>query len=147
MARRTLLTALTLIEDTATSFVYLTAACLIIAVLQAYVKPFRQEIENRVDFFGLELLVMLSVVNLYAVVSSGYAAAAAIYIADVIAGAGAVFLLLYALYMSRDSIMAAVSTVRARAASFGSLLSGAKAKKAPLELALLEPKSRDSDGV
>ena len=147
MARRTLLTALTLIDDTATSFVFLSAACLVIAALQTYVKPFRQKIENRVDYFSLVLLVMVAMVNLFAVLSAGYAAAAAIYTADALAGAGAVLLLLYAVYMSRASIAEAVSTARARASSFALLLSGAKAKKTPLELALLEPKGDDNDRV
>ena len=148
MARRTLLTALTLIEDTATSFVFLTAACVAIAVLQTYVQPFRQQIENSVDYFSLALLVMVAVINLFAVVSSGYAAEAAIYTADVLAGAGAFFLLLFALYMSRGSIVAAVAALRKRITNVGgAVLQGVKEEKAPLEVALLGPKGDDNDGV
>ena len=139
MARRTLVTALTLIDDPALSFLVRTALCISITAMQAYVKPYRQEIENRAEYLSLVLLAWVAVCNLFAVQSSGYAASAAIYTADVLAGSGALLLLVYALYMARSSIVAAVGVVRARAASFGSLLSGGVAKQtSSLEMALLE---------
>ena len=71
--------------------------------------------------------------------SSGYVAFAAVYVADVRAGTGAAFLLLYALYMSRGSSVAAVSAVHGRVTSFVAAR-GSNTETVGLQVALLEPK-------
>ena len=107
MARRTLLTALTLIDDTAGNCVSVSGVRVAIAATQITVAILRQA-ESRVDFSSLVVLVCIAVLGLFAVQSGGAAAEVAVYAADVLAGAGAVLLLLYALFMSRSSIASAL---------------------------------------
>ena len=145
MARRTRCDFDT-IEDTATSFVFLSAVCVVIAGLQINFKPFGTDIENRFDYFSLSALAVIAIVSLFAVMSQQQSTiAAAVYTADAIAAIVSVLLLLYALYMARGNIVAALRVARARfAGSDKSITTGGLEQQHTLESRLLDEKDEQA---
>ena len=71
MARRTLLTTLTLITHTADSYVSLVCVCIVISAVQYYTKPFRHRLENRVDFASLSLLTVIASYSIFTLAETG----------------------------------------------------------------------------
>ena len=118
----------------------LNLACVVVAAVQVNMKPLRSSLENRMDYCSLVALACIAIISLFALLSSGATATAAVYASDVLAAAMAVLLLLYALAMARENVVSAVRAIWGR-------LTGSTATAAPagtLEMRLLAEKDAAS---